>query len=945
MQAEGSWRWSRLIGIQASLQHFLTLCEIEGTGAEIMPPDTTEGLFAAAYAVANGLLMLESKITLESLEKAVAAVASIPAFAELDLDRLRKQLESANNVHVGGYSVIDDKEFRAWIAVKREQRSFAFWERYRNYLEKRKQIPRDVLLQLDRLTDDILDRLRDPDTGGDWDRRGLVVGDVQSGKTSNYTALICKAVDAGFPLVIVLAGVHNSLRSQTQLRLDEGFLGFDTRLHLLFERENQRIGAGALPGAPLLIAHSLTSSIETGDFRRSTANSTKLVPGGLDPILLVVKKNGSVLRNLINWVLAVRGVTDPTVPGGRIIRGVPVLVIDDEADHASPNTNEYLDENGDILEDNDPTKTNGLIRELLSAFEKKAYVGYTATPFANIFIHHEASSRDVGKDLFPSSFVINLPTPSNYIGPEKVFGLRRPGEDEEVQGLPIIRPVLDAAAIFPPSHRKTLPVRVLPDTLREAILAFVLACASRRARGDVEVDNSMLVHVTRFTNVQEQVAELVDGEVEDIRRQLEYPGTGGDAAMQLEALWDRDFKPNMPTIRAVLPDHDLPEISWSTVSKHLFDAVKRITVRKINGSAKDALDYIEHPQGLSVIAVGGDKLSRGLTLEGLSVSYFIRTSRMYDTLMQMGRWFGYRPRYADLCRLYTSPELVEWYRHIATATAELREEFEQMLARGASPLDFGNRVRTHPNGLLITAANKMRSGTTIRAGFSGTISETVSFDLANEVHNHSAFDSFLSALPHVESKKDRYIWSAVKGSSVAKLARELQTSRDSWKANGKAISEYIANRVSDGQLIDWTVVLVSGGKSSTDRIAGYEVGLARRSNTASQVGKYTIGRLVSPADEMIDLDDAERAAALRDTITAWELKKPPKGERPDIPSGPSIRAARQSSRGLLLIYPINSEGKASVPLMAFAISFPADPNGPLVEYAENSVKQLEDVFQ
>ena len=224
---------------------------------------------------------------------------------------------------------------------------------------------------------------------------------------------------------------------------------------------------------------------------------------------------------------------------------------------------------------------------------------------------------------------------------------------------------------------------------------------------------------------------LIDEELADIRRQLEFPGTGGNAARLLQRLWDRDFVSSTPKVCDLLPDHDLPELTWTQVREQLFDATKRISVRRINGSAKDALDYGDHPSGLSVIAVGGDKLSRGLTLEGLSVSYFVRTSRMYDTLMQMGRWFGYRPRYADLCRLYTSSELVNWYRHIATATAELREEFDLMFANGESPLQFGNRVRTHPDGMLITAANKMRSGSPVRAGFSGTISETVSFDICS----------------------------------------------------------------------------------------------------------------------------------------------------------------------------------------------------------------------
>lgn len=150
----------------------------------------------------------------------------------------------------------------------------------------------------------------------------------------------------------------------------------------------------------------------------------------------------------------------------------------------------------------------------------------------------------------------------------------------------------------------------------------------------------MLVHVTRFTMVQEQVADLLEEELRDVRRQLEFEGTGGTAMAQLKTLWAEDFAANAQALAEAFPDEDLPPVNWGDVQPHLFDAAKRITVRKVNGSAKDALDYADHPHGLSVIAVGGDKLSRGLTLEGLCVSYFVRTSRMYDTLMQMGRWFG-----------------------------------------------------------------------------------------------------------------------------------------------------------------------------------------------------------------------------------------------------------------------------------------------------------------
>ena len=401
-----------------------------------MTSPTAEERFASAYGVASALLMVERPITLQALDSAVAAISGMPQFGDLDFGRLRRELEANNNIRVGGYSVIDDKDFQAWVRATREKQTFEWWDRYRHWLGVRKRLPREVLEQLDRLTDDILDRLRDPQTPGAWDRRGLVVGDVQSGKTSNYMGLICKAVDAGFPLVIVLAGVHNSLRSQTQVRLDEGFLGFDTRLGLRGDQENQRIGAGAMPGAKLLIAHSLTSSSDSGDFRRGTADGTQIVPGGRDPVILVVKKRVGILENLIEWVGSVRGVDDDSVPGGKIIRDVPVLVIDDEADHASANTNEFRDEDGNIDEDANPTRTNELIRKLLTRFEKSAYVGYTATPFANVFIHHEAWSAKVGEDLFPRSFIINIPSPSNYIGAEKVFGLDRPGADAETAALP-----------------------------------------------------------------------------------------------------------------------------------------------------------------------------------------------------------------------------------------------------------------------------------------------------------------------------------------------------------------------------------------------------------------------------------------------------------------------------------------------------------------------------
>ena len=262
----------------------------------------------------------------------------------------------------------------------------------------------------------------------------MVVGQVQSGKTANYIGLICKAADAGYRLFIVLAGSHNSLRSQTQLRVDLGFLGFDTQQRRLFDQNNTRIGVGTL-AYPMKVAHSLTTSLENGDFNLKVARQANVMVGGRDPVVLVVKKNASVLRNLINWATVIRQETDP-ISGKSIVRDVPLLIIDDEADNASINTRNIIDESGQLDPDQDPTRINALIRTLLQSFEKSAYVGYTATPFANIFIPEAFESTRFGEELFPRSFIIHVPTPSNYISPSRVFGTMLEGEEPS---LPIIR--------------------------------------------------------------------------------------------------------------------------------------------------------------------------------------------------------------------------------------------------------------------------------------------------------------------------------------------------------------------------------------------------------------------------------------------------------------------------------------------------------------------------
>ena len=503
-----------------------------------------------------------------------------------------------------------------------------------------------------------------------------MVGEVQSGKTSNYIELVCKAADAGYKFFVILTGTTNSLRAQTQLRFDEGFLGWDTRLNLALDSSNKRVGVGTLLGEHLRRAIPSTDATETGDFNRQIANRFNVRLGG-DPVIMVVKKNGSVLRNLTRWA---RSLHSPST--GEPVLDIPTLVIDDEADFASVNTRPVGP--GD---DEDPTVINRRIRDLLRAFDKSVYIGYTATPFANIFIHPDQDQASFGQDLFPRDFLINLPVPSNHMGPTRVFGLPEDPDDdtESSPPLPVVRSVSDSELHIPGVHKSDLAVDRLPDSLTRSIRAFIIVCAARAARGQQAQHNSMLVHVTRFVSVQNRIADLVRAEIRDLQDRIRY-GDGDSPnpiTDELRLMWQEGFVPTTLAVRNLHPDlaaacDDLP---WGEVRPHLVNSSQKIQVKVINGAARDALDYWDHPEGLSAIAIGGDKLSRGLTLEGLSVSYYLRASRMYDTLLQMGRWFGYRPGYVDLCRLYTTDELREFYSHITMATEELRQEFDLMADR------------------------------------------------------------------------------------------------------------------------------------------------------------------------------------------------------------------------------------------------------------------------
>lgn len=867
-----------------------------------------------------------------------------PTFGENDIVA---QLQADFIHYQPPWEVLDEdkatSDHQEWLAKAKGEVEWLFWERFERHLFQESKLPPKIIGSLGNLTDDILRRLEAPDRPAPWKRRGLVVGEVQAGKTGNYTGLICKALDAGYKVIVVLAGLHNNLRSQTQFRLDSCIRGRTKSS----ANGYTPVGVGLIKGMRTdKTVHYLTDSNEGGDFKASRVTGVQI---GSDPVVLVVKKNKSILENVRDWIH-----NNDTSHGT-----FPFLLIDDEADHASINTRANKDDsdftNDDDLSDDEieaiheknVTTINKLIRKLLQLSNRTAYVGYTATPQANLFIDPDAVAGRMGADIFPESFILNITSPTNYFGPARVFGL---DADEQAgiagsEGLPIIRAVLDYDddAYFPCGHKKDHVPCDLPPSLKEAIRCFVLAISGRMARGQTNVHNSMLIHVTRFVAVQGHVRGLVQEELESLKLRIKH-GDGASKNLimdELKELWNRDF---IKTSVAMEEKGGEPPVPWAEVSHSVRPAIEKISaVREINGGAKDVLDYTNHPDGISVIAVGGDKLSRGLTLEGLSVSYYLRSSRMYDTLMQMGRWFGYRTKYEDMCRLYTTPELVTCYRGIALADYELRREFSRMNELDATPADYGLKVRSGLNGMLVTALNKMRHGKDVELSYADSTVQLPYFakDAAIAEHNFNLTNDFLSSLPHPdkESESPHILWRKVSAVLVTRFASEFKCCAKAFRMDSKRIAEYIQMQNRAGNLKHWDVGLISitrGAHWESRGILG-TVGMSKREDDKKYGDAKTFSlpksQLLDPHFNSIGLHDSERSLA--ETLTRRHLEARNKEYNYNLAEFiQHARGQRQPApEGLLLIYVLRPEpAGVNHPVIGYGFIFPPLKNDRPISY-------------
>lgn len=702
------------------------------------------------------------------------------SITEHQIEDTARQIESKLSISMSDASAIQ-VEFEPWLPGRRSEVNPYYYDRYRKYLSNRG-FSTSVLGVLDKDTDKIVGLMQDPELQGRWARRGLVVGHVQSGKTANYIGVICKAADYGYKFIVILTGIQEDLRVQTQERIEEGFTGMSSEAT---SGKDSAVGVGlyGLDKRPICL------TTRADDFRSNSRDLGVSLQSLSEPLVLVMKKNSRTLGNLIDW-LEIRN-----RQAGARISSIPMLLIDDEADNASVNVSKTEDS---------PSAINDRIRKLLDSFDRNVYLGYTATPFANIFIDPDSKDAMEREDLFPRDFIISLDAPTNYVGASRIF----PDGGDLHETLVTVD---DHVHLLPEKHKISHPLTRIPESLKEAVRTFVLARAIRIVRGQDRSHSSMLINASRFNEVQTKLTGLVS----DLMNTIRSACTGHAGLPEKDALRDPEIK-RLHDTWVSRYEGQVSE-TWTQVQAALVRAAGPIEVRKVNSKSPDKLDYRCYKNdGLHVIAVGGFALSRGFTLEGLTVSYFLRNSMMYDTLLQMGRWFGYRDGYADVCRIYMTEEAIDWYAHISEAINELRDEFNRMERAGARPVDFGLKVRAHPESLIVTARNKMRSGVKVSHSVSlaGKLIETTRLRTDAIEINRTVMGSLLASLKQIrepdQSNEFGFLWTKI---PVAPLVRHFISSFHNHDdvaliTQAEPVNAYIQARES-GELALWDVCLFS----------------------------------------------------------------------------------------------------------------------------------------
>lgn len=760
------------------------------------------------------------------LENTVRVYGAAFKLSDQEVQRFVKHLETVYGTTQEDGHVLKFN-FSEWYPQEKKSIDFHYWKRLRTFWIGNAVLPKAVVNSVDTVTDEIMGFLGNPKDKESWNRRrGLVMGHVQMGKTTNYSALISKAADSGYRIIIVLAGLTNSLRYQTQVRLDKTFVGKSSVSDATHTRTYEVAKILSLSDPSYRARHPFCGTSQLSDFNTATAGAIGAHQGTFaEPILFVTKKNPKVLSKITDWL---KGLNNGAPLDG------PMLVIDDEADNASVNTNVNQDQ---------ITAINKNIRLLLNTAKQSTYIGYTATPFANIFIDPDSADEmntGVNEDLFPADFIKSLDPPDNYVGSQRLFT-----DDGDLLKC-CVRPIPSYYnELLPLKHKSNHLVAQLPDSLKDAVKEYVLFRAIRMADGNGTAHSAMLINVSRFNHVQEQVQdkvnELLVSLADAINSWSRADWKKSPIMKDLHRVWQAEFEGT----------EDLT-VSWDQIRMLLVEAMKSIETKLVNMKGS-GIDYEKAPLGgLHLIGIGGLALARGLTLEGLAISYVLRNVGAADTLLQMGRWFGYRPGFEKLCRIHATQDLIDDFAAVSESVEELRTDFQRMAFLDKTPYEFGLKVRQSPTGIAITAANKMRTaqGISLAEDFSTRHIQAYSLhdDIATNQKNlylAQAFIKYLSKSHHdsfeINTEKKALVWKKVPSTLILEFIKSMsfpQTEFDLLSSdNSSLLTAYIEDRIGS-ELHEWDVGVpyITNGQPNSVRLPVQTAGTAfcrRRGGTES----------------------------------------------------------------------------------------------------------------
>ena len=694
-----------------------------------------------------------------------------PTFERLYTTAVYEYL-SVNPVEIEPISSLTATGYQTWLTEDRI--SMIGWNYLNRYLTLLKNMnrPDKVISDLKSSSETILSKMGNPRSDSSFFKKGLVVGGVQMGKTGNFNAVINRSIDAGYGLIIILSGIMEDLRGQTQLRVENDVIGEGLADIRTGRKDKKGVGKVRRFGeqGDNLVHQVISITSYRTDFKKTLADADFSLN---NKNILICKKNHRILGNLIVWLY-------DYLAENRDKHDIPFLIIDDEADNASLNN---LGHRGR----EEASRINGHIRALLGLFNRKTYLGYTATPFANVLQDRNEQPEGTWKvcvrgrpgpislemvdNIFPEDFIVLLNPPSNYIGAKQIF---ETVFDEKIRRIPLVEIVSDNFIAFPEkvyqlpdgstrpyvegdtnwraSRREDIYPIQLPESLIDSLMCFILSIAVRLLRKPgmesslfYNPHHSMLIHVSRFIPWQNRTGELIKRFVNEIIERInsELPSDPDSVYAEIEKVWNKYFAYMIENIRSYLPDdyvdHFMTPRTFYDVRAILPESVKNLEVKILNSSTVDKLEYFldSFGQGKKYIVVGGNKLSRGFTLEGLTVNYFVRKTDYSDTLLQMGRWFGYRPGYLDVCKIFTTPESMEKFDSASRSIEELEIEFKKMEKKNKTPRDFELRVRTHPGTLRITRPSILKNATEVRWSYQDQLEQTTKFSLDPEVINRA----------------------------------------------------------------------------------------------------------------------------------------------------------------------------------------------------------------